>query len=284
VKDLLGNVDEEGMYRMAINRPLDEKIQQAIMLIQSMERQALTLSDDGFYVCFSGGKDSIVMAKLFEMAGVKYHLHYNNVTIDPPELVQFIKRCYPETIWHSVGKPLPFAMSDSSNGPPTLFARWCCEQYKEYGGKEVFRCIGVRAEESKRRKGLWKQIAVDKYSGKPILCPVLYWTDADIWQFIRDNEMPYCCLYDEGFDRLGCIGCPQCREWLRRSFARWPKYEALWKQGFQRYWDKYKGTLTARNKERWIERFATVDDFWNWWISGKAYEGETVPDCQMWLW
>lgn len=284
MKDLLGNPDEEGMYRMAINRPLSEKIEQAIMLIQSMHRQALSLSDDGFYVCFSGGKDSIVMAKLFEMAGVKYRLHYNNVTIDPPELVQFIKRHYPGTVWHSVGKPLPYAMADSSNGPPTLFARWCCEQYKEYGGKDVFRCIGVRAEESKRRKGLWKQIAVDKYSGKPILCPVLYWTDADIWQFIRDNEMPYCCLYDEGFDRLGCIGCPQSREWQKRSFIRWPKYKAMWRRGFQRYWDKYKGTLTSRNKERWIERFETVDDFWDWWVSGKAHEGEVMPDCQMWLW
>ena len=69
MKDLFGNVDEEGMYQMALAVPLQEKTESSIMLIKSMVNQAAQLSEDGFYICFSGGKDSIVMAKLFEMAG-----------------------------------------------------------------------------------------------------------------------------------------------------------------------------------------------------------------------
>lgn len=270
------------MYQHAISRPLAEKVEQAIALIRSMEGQALTLSDDGFYVCFSGGKDSVVMARLFEMAGVAYTLNYSNVTIDPPELVRFIKREYPQAIWHSQGKPLPLAMADKSCGPPTRLIRWCCEKYKEQGGNGLFKSIGVRAAESPRRKGLWK--TVNNNNGGKILAPIVYWSDADVWRFIRENGIAYCELYDEGFTRLGCVGCPMGGPTKQQAeFKRWPGYERMWKRGFQAYWDKYKGTLTKQGKERSLEKFPTVEALWNWWISGKAYEGEQ-SDCQMWLW
>lgn len=285
MKDLFGNIDEEGMYQMAISRPLEEKIQQAIALIQSMERRALDLSSDGFYVAFSGGKDSIVLERLFRLAGVKYRAWYNNVTIDPPELVQFIKRHYPEVGWNSVGKHLISYMHENKIcGPPTRLIRWCCEIYKEQGGSGKFRAIGVRAEESARRKGLWKQVTLHRGDNLPILSPILYWTERDVWQFIRDNEMPYCSLYDEGFKRLGCIGCPMSGPaGMARDFARWPKYEALWKRGFQRYFDKFKGVPKRNGDPRAIEKFPTVDALWNWWTGGKANEGD-APDCQGYLW
>jgi len=134
IKDLFGNDDQEAMYQEALRVPLADKIQMAIGLIQLYEPYALRLSEDGYYVCFSGGKDSIVMERLFRLAGVKYKAWYNNVTIDPPELVQFIKREYPRAEWHSVGTPLPLYMALKSKGPPTRLARWCCEIYKEQGG------------------------------------------------------------------------------------------------------------------------------------------------------
>ena len=62
--------------------PLSEKIDRAIQLIRLWEGHALDLSPDGFYVAFSGGKDSIVLERLFSMAGVKYQAWYNNPTID----------------------------------------------------------------------------------------------------------------------------------------------------------------------------------------------------------
>jgi len=283
ILDLYGNQDVEAMYQAALRVPLEEKIKIAILTIQTFENQALSLSDDGFYVCFSGGKDSIVMAKLFEMAGVKYNLNYSNVTIDPPELVRFIKDKYPQAIWHSVGKHLTSYMADKSCGPPTRLIRWCCEVYKEQGGNGKFKAIGVRAAESPRRKGLWKTLN-NNNNGGLIFCPIVYWTDSDVWAFIRQHEMEYCSLYDEGFTRLGCVGCPMSGPTgMTRDFKRWPKYEMLWKRGFKRYFDKYKGVPKNRGGDRAIEKFPTVDDLWNWWVSGKAYEGDK-PDCQMFLW
>jgi phosphoadenosine phosphosulfate reductase len=281
----LFEVTPEEIYQAAIEESLDRKIEKAIALIREYEPMALELSPDGYYVAFSGGKDSIVMERLFKMARVKYKAWYNNVTIDPPELVQFIKQQYPEVRWNNNGKNLPMAMADKTAGPPTRIVRWCCEVYKEQGGNGCFKAIGVRAEESARRKGLWESVRRDTRGGQTIYtCPILYWTEKDIWAFIGKEEMPYCQLYDEGFKRLGCVGCPMGGpKGMARDFSRWPKYEKMWKRGFRAWWDKYRGVPRRDGKPRSIEKFDSVDDLWNWWVSGKAYEGEQA-DCQMWLW
>lgn len=289
IKDLFGDKDIEATYQAALAVPLADKIQKAIALIQEFEPMALHLSDEGYYVAFSGGKDSIVMARLFEMAGVKYQLWYNNVTIDPPELVWFIKREYPQARWNNPEEHLIKGMVDKPKGPPTRLVRWCCEKYKEQGGNGEFKAIGVRAEESPRRKGMWQTIITTSLS--PILSPILYWTDADVWAFINNNKMPYCSLYDEVdekgqrlFKRLGCVACPMSGpNGQARDFKRWPKYEAMWKDAVFAWWHQWKGVPRRDGKPRAVEKFPTPDSLWEWWISGKAYEGDD-PDCQMWLW
>lgn len=275
---------EEELVEIAMGRPLKEKIEQAVGLIRLWEAKALAMSDEGFYVAFSGGKDSIVMERLFQLAGVKYQNYYNNVTIDPPELVQFIKRQYPEVKWNNPEMHLLKKMVEKSAGPPTRMFRWCCEIYKEQGGNGAFKAIGVRAAESARRKGMWQQITMHRKTRDPIICPIIYWTDNDIWQFIRDNNMPYCSLYDEGFSRLGCVGCPMGGPTgQKREFERWPKYEAMWKKGVFGWWHEWKGVPRRDGGERAVEKFPTPESLWDWWISGKAYEGDK-PDCQLWLW
>lgn len=280
----LFEITEEELYQAAIEEPLDRKIEKALAIIREYEPMALELSPDGYYVAFSGGKDSIVMERLFKMSGVKYQSWYNNVTIDPPELVRFIKREYPDARWNNPKMHMTDMMTEKAFGPPTRLSRWCCEIYKEQGGRGLFKAIGVRSEESARRKGRWSTITSDRRLGTPIMCPILYWTDYDIWTFIRSKYMPYCELYDQGFTRLGCIGCPMGGpKGQSREFARWPKYEKLWRRGFQKYWDAFHGTKRRDGGDRWIAKFKTVDELWEWWTSGKAYEGDK-PDCQMWLW
>lgn len=283
-KDLFDNDDVEAMYDFEINRPLNEKIEIALAWIHEYEPIALNKSSNGYYVAFSGGKDSIVLERLFKMSGVKYEAFYNNVTIDPPELVRFIKEFYPHIKWNNPKKHLTRMLVDKSCGPPTRMARWCCEVYKEQGGKGFFRAIGVRAEESKRRKNSWTFLTSSRKSNDPILCPLIYWTDKDIWQFIKMNNMPYCSLYDDGFKRLGCIGCPLGGpKNQRREFDRWPGYEKLWKKGFEDYFKRWKGTLTKKGEPRWIEKFDTVDELWEWWVTGKANNGKEDV-CQSFQW
>lgn len=46
---------------------------------------------EGYALAFSGGKDSVVVHHLAERAGVKFEAKYFLTTVDPPELVKFVK-------------------------------------------------------------------------------------------------------------------------------------------------------------------------------------------------
>ena len=83
------------------------------------------------------------------------------------------------------------------------------------------------------------------------MAPILYWTDEDIWAFIHGESIPYCKLYDEGFKRLGCIGCPMAgANGRRREFDRWPKYEQAWRRAIKEFVEKWSGVPTLR--PRWV--------------------------------
>jgi phosphoadenosine phosphosulfate reductase len=71
-----------------------KKVQNAIGILKQFE------PEDGYYLAFSGGKDSICIYQLAKMAGVKFDSHYNLTTVDPPEVVRFIKTEYPDVEIH----------------------------------------------------------------------------------------------------------------------------------------------------------------------------------------
>lgn len=103
--------------------------------------------------------------------------------------------------------------------------------------------------------------------------PIVEWTDADVWEFIKAENIPYCELYHEGFHRLGCIGCPMAgTEQRLRDFERWPKYRAQYLRSF----DKMLERRRQRNKQdpsRPVWRTGGTDvtsptkwDVYRWWM------------------
>lgn len=68
-----------------------------------------------------------------------------------------------------------------------------------------------------------------------LINPIIDWTTSEVWEFIKEYEIPYCSLYDEGFKRLGCIGCPMgtTRQKIA-EFERWPKYKQLYLLAFEK--------------------------------------------------
>lgn len=162
---------------------------------------------EGYYVAFSGGKDSTVVLDLVKRAGVKYDAHYNRTTVDPPELVRFIREQYPDVeerkpemnMWQLIPK---------KRMPPTRTVRYCCQYLKEGGGAGRTVITGVRwAESTKRSKRRMVEVC-NKNASKIHLHPIIDWSEYDVWTYIRSNNLPYCSLYDKGYKRLGCIGCP----------------------------------------------------------------------------
>lgn len=142
----------------------EDKVETAIKRLKAFEPK------DGYYVAFSGGKDSQCVYHLCEMAGVKFEAHYSVTSVDPPQLMRFLKKQYPNVIWerhywhdgkpehyYADGRPKPITMwtliADHTI-PPTRQARYCCSELKETGGSGRLVVTGVRWAESVRRKAL----------------------------------------------------------------------------------------------------------------------------------
>lgn len=245
--------------------------------------------DEGYYLAYSGGKDSTVIKALARMAGVKHDNHYNITGIDPPELYRFIKaqndvvmEPYEMSMFELIPKKLM---------PPTRLVRYCCDVLKERGGIGRFVITGVRWAESSRRKNNRQLIEFDKYGsqskkaienreiflmndneekrrmiencsikGKHILNPIVDWTEDEVWEFIRYFKLDYCELYDEGHDRLGCIGCPmQGKKGMIKDFEEYPKFYDNYVRAFERM-------LEEREKKKLKTDWKTGLDVMNWWI------------------
>jgi phosphoadenosine phosphosulfate reductase len=272
------------MNQLLMFAPTDQETVTRLTLTDRVARAVQLLKDhepaEGYYLAFSGGKDSVVCKKLLQIAGVKFESWYNNTTIDAPELVQFIKRQHPDTHWNFPKMNMMHRVATAPKLPPTRFMRWCCEEYKEGGGKGRIKVFGVRAAESAARKKRWQEVSTD-LDGLPAICPIVYWSTDQVWEFIHAFQVPYCSLYDEGFDRMGCIGCPlQSPESQDREFARFPVYEKNWKRAITLNWLKWKDVPnTKTGKPRRQSLFKTADDFWNWWRKARTPD-YIRGDCQ----
>ena len=224
-----------------------------------------------YYVGYSGGKDSVVIAHLCKLAGVPYELHYSVTTIDPPELVRFVKATAPRVIMHRPEKNF-FAMMEQ-RGYPSRLGRWCCSELKENkcapGSSAVF---GIRADESARRAAQWQGIVSQRKTkgGRFVaVCPILFWRERDVWEFIRSENLPYCSLYDEGFRRLGCVGCPMSHN-RYREIQRWPGFERLWRKALRAWWDNPVPSRESRTRRT----FKTFEEFWAWYWSNESMPEE----------
>ena len=101
--------------------------------------------------------------------------------------------------------------------------------------------------------------------------PIIDWSNDEVWEFIKEYNVPYCCLYDEGFKRIGCIGCPMGSVKQRQyEFDRYPKYKALYLKAFEKMIENRGGT-TRRQTDGSIGtsmEFSemTPQQIMDWWI------------------
>lgn len=130
---------------------LREKIIHSVELIRKGEKFALMYDpEDGYYNTFSGGKDSQALNHIVKMAGVKFKTHMSLTSVDPGDVIRFVKVEYPSVIRHKP-KMSMFKAAVEHKILPTMRVRWCCADFKESAGAGKVTLIGIRAEESTRR-------------------------------------------------------------------------------------------------------------------------------------
>ena len=214
---------------------------------------------EGYYLAFSGGKDSVVIYDLAVKSGVKFDAHYNLTTVDPPELVQFIKREYPDVEIHRPDKTM-WQLIVENGMPPTRLVRYCCRVLKERGGHGRVTVTGVRWAESVRRKNRRMIENCLNDGTKTFLHIILDWSDEDVWSYIKTNKVKYCKLYEEGFKRLGCVMCPMGNTIQMLQHAE--RFPAIYR-AYLRAFDKM---LIARTERGLKNNWKSGQDVMDWWI------------------
>lgn len=229
-------------------------------------------------VAFSGGKDSIVLKDLVKRAGIEVEFIYSPPSVDPPELIQYIKEYHQDvtmqpylkdedgneiTMWTLIRKKLM---------PPTRMVRYCCDVLKERTGEDgdtVY--LGVRwSESSKRSKlpmvGFWKK--------KNVIRPIIDWTDEEIWEYIHKYNLPYCELYDQGWTRLGCIGCPLTSN-QKLELEKYPVFKNNYEIAFERMIEERK----RRGKE---VKWENSKEVMAWWLGETIKNKNVEGQCSFW--
>src|SRR4030043_764481 len=231
---------------------------------------------EGYFLGFSGGKDSVVMYDLAKKSGAKFQAYYADTGIDPPELVKFIKENYPDVIFlkpHLTRKrKFPnwkgtrsfFGMIQAC-GYPTRINRWCCNVLKKDPSKNIplkHRLMGIRAEESAARANR-PRIDYFKNYKQWLYKPIFFWLEWEIWEYIENNNLLYCSLYDEGFDRLGCVVCPFHSYKLHQKHKEhWPKYFVAFEKAMKKLFDNYLYVKDPRSGAiNYSIRVHTFEDF-----------------------
>ena len=192
------------------------------------------------------------------------------------------------TMWNLIPKKLM---------PPTRIVRYCCEVLKETTTPNRLCALGVRAAESRKRQGrdifstrggtykdaiffsldhaeevhqeakelndpVWDCTLIKnmKEHNDTLVNPIYEWTDADIWEYIRQENIKVNPLYFRGYKRVGCIGCPLSGYHnMKKEFNDYPKYKQLYINAFNRM-------IAERKKKGKKCEFETGEEVFEWWI------------------
>lgn len=273
-----------------------EKEKRAIEYLKSFEPET-----EPYYLCYSGGKDSDCIRILASLAGVKHDIVNNHTTVDAPETVRYIRSIpniqieYPEkTMWQLIeekGMPptrlVRYCCSElkehgGKGRVKVTGVRWA-ESAKRAESAGVVKVIGKPktveriAEEMgldgrKNRQGGYvlnddndssrRFVEMCYRTTSTMVNPIVDWSDEDVWEFLRHYGCQSNPLYECGYKRIGCIGCPHasCAN-KKREFARYPKYKENYIKAFDRM------------LKRRVEKGLPIPDMWQdgqqvfkWWI------------------
>lgn len=188
--------------------------------------------------------------------------------------------------------------------PPTRTVRYCCKVLKELSTPNRIVGTGVRKDESVQRSSrndfevvgrtkkerkdftlehteevyeeaqkhdeIWDcQLITSAKQNKKLVCnPIFRWTHNDIWDYIHENHIKYNPLYDKGYLRVGCIGCPMGgRNSMLKEFSDFPKIKDLYMRSFDRM-------IKARKAKGMPTKWKSADDVFKWWTNDPNIPGQ----------
>lgn len=246
-----------------------EKEKQAIQYLKAFEPKS-----EPYYLCYSGGKDSDVIRILASLAGVKHDIVNNHTTVDAPETVRYIRsipgvqiEMAKETMWQLiVRKGLPptrlmrYCCSElkehGGKGRVKITGVRKEESYARSVNSKLVQVIGKPKATAKLAEDAGVDFSINPRGGivlnddndesrrfvercyrttSTMINPIIDWTTSDVWEFLHHYGCEGNPLYQCGFSRVGCIGCPMGGpKSMKKEFALYPKYKENYIRAFDR--------------------------------------------------
>ncbi len=269
-----------------------DKERKAIERLQQASEMSLSFYGKPLTITYSGGKDSEVLLELAIRSGIPFEIQHSHTTADAPQTVYHIRKVfagleskggikttinYPKlSMWQLIPQKLM---------PPTRLMRYCCQYLKEGNGANSMIATGVRWAESVKRsktRGIYEDINRNKdkkiilmndnddkrqlfercqIQAKTVVNPIIDFTDREVLDFYINECKYHNPLYDMGFSRVGCIGCPMANKGRYKEFAIFPKYKNMYIRAFERMLEirKAKGLTSKTN-------WQSGEDVFRWWM------------------
>lgn len=271
-----------------------EKEKRAIQYLKAFEPKS-----EPYYLCYSGGKDSDVIRILASLAGVKHDIVNNHTTVDAPETVRYI-RSIPdvqielpkETMWQLiVKKGMPptrivryccAALKERGGmGRVKITGVRKDESYSRSVNNELITVIGKPKTTAKLAEDEGVNFSIAPKGGivlnddndesrrfvercyrttSTMINPIIDWTTSDVWEFLHHYGCESNPLYQRGFSRVGCIGCPLGGFLsMKREFALYPKYKENYIRAFDRM-------IAKRIENGKPTQWGSGKDVFTWWV------------------
>lgn len=275
-----------------MNNELIKKEKRAIEILKTFQ------PNEAYYGCYSGGKDSDTIYILGKLAGINAEWHHNLTTVDAPETVNYV-RSHKDIIIDKPYKSMWKLIVERGMPPTRLVRYCCEELKEKGGtGKltitgvrwdesrnrsenaDIVRIMGKPKDTIKKVNEQGIEYKTTKQGGillnddndesrrvveqcyrtrKTLINPIVDWTDADVWEFLKHYGCDSNPLYQCGFKRIGCIGCPMANKNRYIEFARYPKYKQNYIKAFDR--------MIKSNKEKgWKVGWQNGEECFRWWL------------------
>lgn len=188
---------------------LKEKIQDSLKVIED----AIDKYYPNIALACSFGKDSVTTLHLTRQIEPRIKIIFINTGLAFPETIEFRDRLVKDWDLY-LEEYTPLQRYEVSNEEDRDITE-CCNMLKVEPTKRALQGLdawitGLRADETAARKNL-KQIESDLTPIK--LNPIIKWTNDDVWNYIKGNNVPYHPLYDNGFVSIGCEPCTRAGRW-----------------------------------------------------------------------
>ncbi len=234
-----------------------------------IQRAIKEFGGDHCAVACSFGKDSEVVLHLCLKEYPDMPVVFCNTGIEFPDTLAFRDRLVVEwnlnyheahpkirfgTLVNKYGLPHVRLAVDPNNGRVMKGGHVpkCCIYLKDKPAAEMYKALdikcvftGITAEESRNRFMLLRRCGDYYFSKSDGLTkghPIIEWTEAEVWDYIRSKGLPYNAHYDKfPGHRVGCAPCTAYKSWMDRMPLESPKW--------YRFIQKHRGQMLLDDME-----------------------------------